>query len=126
MSLPASQQRVLDRIEDTLKNREPRLADMFAMFTRLTTGEGPPRTEVVETVPWWSPRRRRIRLPARAALLLSLAVVLVLSVGCISMSGSHLNCPASVMIRGSVTVQNTPKTCPAVPGNNTMGMGHGP
>ena len=30
MSLPASQQRVLDRIEETLRRREPRLASMFA------------------------------------------------------------------------------------------------
>ena len=39
MSLPACQQRVLDRIETALQRREPRLTAMFTMFTRLNTNE---------------------------------------------------------------------------------------
>ena len=39
MGLPAVQQRVLDRIEGTLKASEPHLAAMFAIFARLTAGE---------------------------------------------------------------------------------------
>jgi hypothetical protein len=125
MSLPASQQRVLDRIEETLKIREPRLVAMFAMFARLNTGDGLPRTEVLESVPWWSPRGHRIRVPARAVLLLSLVVLLVVSAVFVSISGSRLNCPASLMARGAATVQASAKACPAAPGS-TMGMGHGP
>jgi len=36
MSLPARQQQVLDRIEDSLHACDPRLRSMFAIFTELT------------------------------------------------------------------------------------------
>ena len=39
MGLPACQQRVLDRMEGTLKASEPHLAAMFAIFARLSVGE---------------------------------------------------------------------------------------
>jgi len=39
MSLPAGQQRVLDRIEDALRVSEPRLDSMYVMFARLSTAE---------------------------------------------------------------------------------------
>ena len=39
MSLPASQQRVLDSMEGTLRASEPRLYSMFVMFGRLNAGE---------------------------------------------------------------------------------------
>jgi hypothetical protein len=126
MSLPTSQQRVLDHIEAALKKREPRLAGMFAMFTQLTHGEGLPRTEVLQRVPWWSPRRHRIRPPTRAAMLLSLAIILVVSALFISMSASNPNCPASLAAHGPVMVQTHAKNCPALPGGRAMGMGHGP
>src|SRR6516225_7630087 len=71
MGLPASQQRVLDRIEEALKRREPRLVSMFAIFTRLNLGE---------------------RLPARAVLFFSLAIALILSAVFIGMSQSTDNC----------------------------------
>ena len=45
VSLPVSQQRVLERIESDLNGCEPRLVSMFAIFTRLTRNEGAPRTE---------------------------------------------------------------------------------
>jgi hypothetical protein len=45
MSLPAEQQRVLDRIENVLQASEPRLASMYSIFTRLTNGEMRPRRE---------------------------------------------------------------------------------
>jgi hypothetical protein len=47
VSLPVSQQRVLDGIENHLEGGEPRLGSMFAIFTRLTRDEGEPRTEVL-------------------------------------------------------------------------------
>ncbi len=47
MALPAGQQKVLDRIEDALRLSEPRLASMFAIFTRLTRHEArPPREQL--------------------------------------------------------------------------------
>lgn len=45
MSLPAGQQRVLDGIAEALGLNEPRLASMFAIFTRLAKDEPPPRRE---------------------------------------------------------------------------------
>ena len=39
MSLPACQQRVLDRIEGALRASEPHLTSMYAIFTRLNAGE---------------------------------------------------------------------------------------
>ena len=44
MSLPACQQRVLDRMEDALRASEPHLTSMYAMFARLNTEE-PVRSE---------------------------------------------------------------------------------
>ena len=44
MSLPAWQQRVLDRMEGALQASEPHLASMFAIFARLNAGE-PVRAE---------------------------------------------------------------------------------
>jgi hypothetical protein len=45
MSLPAGQQRVLDGIAEVLRTNEPRLASMFAIFTRLSKDEPRPRRE---------------------------------------------------------------------------------
>jgi len=45
MSLPAGQQRVLDGIAEALGLTEPRLASMFAIFTRLAKDEPPPFRE---------------------------------------------------------------------------------
>src|ERR1700746_2749046 len=47
VSLPVSQQRVLEGIESALESAEPRLRSMFAIFTRLTRDEGAPRTEAL-------------------------------------------------------------------------------
>jgi hypothetical protein len=47
VSLPVSQQRVLEGIESVLEGGEPRLRSMFAIFTRLTRDDGAPRTEAL-------------------------------------------------------------------------------
>jgi hypothetical protein len=39
MSLPAGQQRVIDRVESALRDGEPALESMFAIFARLNEGE---------------------------------------------------------------------------------------
>lgn len=66
MGLPAVQQRVLDRIEGTLKASEPHLAAMFAIFARLSAGEPVGRESLAA-------RRRRWWLrpgPALSALVI--------------------------------------------------------
>ncbi len=60
MSLPARQQRILDGIGDTLRISEPRLAAMFAIFTRLHRNEP-------------EPSRERLAIPAPAGWLAALA-----------------------------------------------------
>jgi hypothetical protein len=128
MGLPASQQRVLDRIEEVLKKREPRLVSMFTMFTRLNIGERLPRIEALELVPWWSPRRYRSRMPPRAVLFLSLAIALIVSAVFIGMSQSSNSCRTPLTPHGSVIGVSHAGTACNVPGAKTMGMGtgHGP
>jgi len=48
MSLPASQQRILDRIERKLRDTDPRLTSLFSIFTRLTRDEDMPRAEEIK------------------------------------------------------------------------------
>ncbi len=52
MSLPACQERILSRIESSLRTCEPRLASRFAIFARLTRDEELPRREQIEQQPW--------------------------------------------------------------------------
>jgi hypothetical protein len=83
VSLPVSQQRVLQGIESALEGGEPRLRSMFAIFTRLTREDGAPRTESLPPRAsvrraWLVARRRAIiAIPVAlglAALLIFLAV----------------------------------------------------
>jgi hypothetical protein len=59
MSLPACQERILHGMEAALRTREPRLASLFAIFTRLTRDEEIPRTEQLEPLPRLSWHRLR-------------------------------------------------------------------
>jgi len=66
MSLPARQQRVLDRIEHSLHVCEPHLKSMFAVFTKLTGDEEMPRLEQLRPRPLPFPRwRKQPRQPGR-------------------------------------------------------------
>ena len=56
MGLPAVQQRVLDRMEGTLKASEPHLAAMFAIFSRLSAGEAIVRESLAARRRTWWPR----------------------------------------------------------------------
>jgi hypothetical protein len=71
MSLPACQQRVLDRIEQSLHACDPRLRSKFAIFTKLTRAEEMPRLEELESrslPPWgWLKRLARTERGRRTA-----------------------------------------------------------
>ena len=56
MSLPACQQRVLDRMEGALRASEPHLTSMYAIFSRLNAGE-PVGTEQLarKRLRWFQP-----------------------------------------------------------------------
>jgi len=122
MSLPASQQRVLDAIENTLNKREPRLASMFAMFARLTSHEAVPRLESLDTRPWWSPRRYRLRAHLRALVLIPVAAALVVTAVVLGMNQSRLPCSSPVVVRGPLTEQTHARTCPTVPEARILGQ----
>jgi hypothetical protein len=47
MGLPASQRKILERIEYALRGSDPRLAALFSIFTRLTRDEEMPRIEQI-------------------------------------------------------------------------------
>jgi hypothetical protein len=55
VTLPAAQQRVLDRMEGTLQTSEPHLASMFAIFTQINADEP------VGAEPLARPRPQRLR-----------------------------------------------------------------
>jgi hypothetical protein len=56
MSLPASQQRVLDGMERALQASEPHMASMYAIFTRLNQGTEPVGAEPLKQRRWHGPR----------------------------------------------------------------------
>jgi hypothetical protein len=132
MSLPACQQRVLDRIETALQRREPRLTAMFAMFTRLNISERIPRIEHLEAPPWWAWRRRGYVRPLgrpaalRVMLLIPLAAMVAVVAMFVSMSTSQASCVPTDGPHGSVgTSQSHVKTCSPIAGFRSFG-GHGP
>jgi hypothetical protein len=66
VSLPASQQRTLNRIDRMLRESDPRLVALFTIFTRLTWDEEIPRIEEVRARlarfgGWLASRTRPIR-----------------------------------------------------------------
>lgn len=51
MSLPAVQERILQKIEGRLRDSDPRLSSLFVIFGRLTRDEAMPRMEEVKPRP---------------------------------------------------------------------------
>jgi hypothetical protein len=120
MSLPACQERMLSAIEKTLRAGEPRLASIFAIFTRLASGEELPRTEQLMPQPWlrrvlasagrafrsffprsrqrgiaamWAPGRPAARL--RAAVVLPVLLLIMASATiATALAGTHACAPA--------------------------------
>jgi Protein of unknown function (DUF3040) len=91
MSLPASEQRALDRIEETLHAGDPRLRSLFMIFTRLTRHEAMPSTEQVNTRPLMS-LIRKIAIPIALAAILSGLILNTLAPGrnaCVTQAPSH-------------------------------------
>lgn len=123
MSLPACQQRVLDHIENTLQRREPRLASMFAMFTRLNKNEGAPRTETLEPARWWATVWGLARRPP--AVLIPLTLLMVMFAVIIGMSSPPVSCPPASGPHGMVAAaQSHLRNCPTAA--KYPAFGHGP
>jgi len=109
MSLPACQQRVLDRMEGALRASEPHLTSMYEIFTRLSTGE-PVQAEPI--------MRRRLRWfqPGTAIYAIVLVPVMfaAIIVGALLGGGtrSAAACKASYSV-GGVSPLTTRPACPA-------------
>lgn len=82
MRLLPEERKRLDLIEGTLRAEEPRLAAMFDVFTRLTSGEGKPPAErqFRPGGPWRydAAVRHRARRCAQLAVALFLAAMIVI------------------------------------------------
>jgi Protein of unknown function (DUF3040) len=97
VSLPASQQRMLDRIDRMLRDSDPRLAALFAIFTRLTWHEEIPRIEQLRARMTWiggwigrrtqTARHRTPRIPRRLKAILVFPAALA-AVTCALLIGS--------------------------------------
>jgi hypothetical protein len=108
MSLPTGQQKVLERIEGRLAESDPRLTNLFSIFTRLALGERMPWFEQIRVRPvldrlarlarFGRPSRSSHRRPGarvRAmmllpAALLAMAFALTMAFG---FSGGHKTSP---------------------------------
>jgi len=109
VSLPASQQRTLNRIDRMLRDSDPRLVALFSIFTRLTWEEEMPRIEEVRArlarfggwLAWRTrPIRRRIPRPSarvKAILFFPAALAAVACALLIGGSGPAVHrCTATV------------------------------
>jgi hypothetical protein len=120
MSLPASQQHTLDAIDDGLQYGDPRLARMFAVFTRLTRLESMPARETLPPRQRW-PRGRwaagqrgsqrslagRLLVPVLLAAALSLLIMSILA----NPSAGRRGCPAAHSASAAFRLMS-PAVCP--------------
>jgi hypothetical protein len=125
MGLPASQRRILERIEDSLRGSDPRLAALFAIFTRLTCDEEMPRIEQVRAkvavllagvhrrlaafAQWFgAPRRARLR----AAVFFPAALAIVASAVAVGAGFPNANrCPATRSMVGTALASTRSRIC---------------
>ncbi len=114
MSLPAGQQRVLDRIEGALRASEPQLTSMYAIFTRLNADE-PVGTERLV--------RKRLRWLQQGTALYAVVLLPVMFAAIIvgallgGSARSATACEAGYSVGGISPLASKP-TCP-VPGHKT-------
>jgi hypothetical protein len=120
MSLPASQQHTLDAIDNGLQYGDPRLARMFAVFTRLTRLESMPARETLPPRQRW-PRGRwaagqrgsqrslagRLLVPVLLAAALSLLIMSILA----NPSAGRRGCPAAHSASAAFRLMS-PAVCP--------------
>jgi Protein of unknown function (DUF3040) len=122
MSLPASQQRVLDGMERALRASEPHMASMFAIFARLNTDSEPVGAEPLKR------RRRRGLQHGRSVYAAALIpVVFIMVIAGVLLGGSAhglTTCGSgSAAFGGSpwITESSCRTSGRAVPGSATPG-----
>ncbi len=126
MSLPASQQRVLDSMENRLRAGEPYLASMFGIFARLNAGE-PVSTERLAA-------GRRWRRPPGAlyAVLVFPVIFGLVIIGALLSGGAHgtRTCDVGYSIGGGTALVSRSQCQtagqPASGSGTVSGTGSGP
>lgn len=125
MGLPASQRRILERIETALRGSDPRLAALFSIFTRLNRDEEMPRIEQVRArvvvlmarvryrfaafARWFgAPARARLRTAVFFPVALAIVASAVL-VGAEFPSASR--CPATPRSTGTAHASSPTRPC---------------
>ncbi|HEX3925803.1 MAG TPA: hypothetical protein VHY31_26235 [Streptosporangiaceae bacterium] len=125
MGLPASQRRILERIETALRGSDPRLAALFSIFTRLNRDEEMPRIEQVRArvvvlmarvryrfaafARWFgAPARARLRTAVFFPVALAIVASAVL-VGAEFPSASR--CPATPRAAGTAHASSRARPC---------------
>lgn len=99
VSLPSYQQTLLDGMDRALETRDPRLASMFAIFTRLTRDDGPPLSERLSRSPSQAALRLRAAIrwtrasTAVPIVLVACLMVAIIAIGVATASGR--SCPPS-------------------------------
>ena len=136
MGLPASQRRILERIENALRGSDPRLTSLFSIFTRLNRDEPMPgieqvRARVVVVFTWihyrlmlfarWFGAPNRARL--RAALFFPAALAIVASAVLVGAGfPSASRCSATSRPVGTAHTSARSKICtPVVPNAAVLG-----
>jgi hypothetical protein len=108
MSLPACQQRVLDRMEGALRASEPQLTSMYAVFSRLNAGE-PIGTEQLprKRLRWFQPGT------AMYAIVLIPVMFAAIIIGALLGGGARSTtaCEASYSVGGVSPLAGRP-SCP--------------
>ncbi len=106
MSLPARQQRDLDRIGRTLAADDPGLGSMFAIFSRLTLDDPMPITERISA---------GVMRVLRPAMVISIALIAGLTVLLVS-APAHASNRCGVMLAESRLAQAWSRTRHCLPG----------
>ncbi len=119
MSLPASQQRTLTKIQGRLAGSDPELASLFVIFSRLAADEAMPRIEnlrvrpVADRAAWIASRVRRPAARIRALLLLPAALSAMVCAVLIATGfpGTHRTAPAAKPPAGRELIVKTTRLC---------------
>jgi hypothetical protein len=115
MSLPACQQRVLDRMEGALRASEPQLTSMYAVFSRLNAGE-PIGTEQLprKRLRWFQPGTAMYAIVLIPVMFAAIIVGALLGGGARSTTACEASYPVGGVSplagRPSCPVSDKPKT----------------
>ncbi len=106
MSLPGRQQVVLDQIERLLAAADPQLKSMFAAFTKFTSREAGPESEVISrrTARWWT-----VLISVTVVGLASLAMLFAFATSraCPGLSSDQVVASAAVRFAGCSKATNS-------------------